>query len=227
MPNEINLTLKIYESLFQKDIKKSVSDIETFLTQIQLPTITDGNYAKDETDITADNLFVALKSKPNNKSPGNDGLSKGFYEALWEDIKDAFIINSIKEAKIKGSLGISQRQAVIKLLEKKDQDKRFIKNWRPTCCSMSVQKYYWIPSQQILKPILPSLISSNWTAYVEKRCINESGRLISHIIETCSNENIPRFLVTMDLEKDFNSLDHDFSLCVLKKIGFGDTLSRE
>ena len=31
MPNQINLTLKsFYESLFQKDIKKSVSDIETF-----------------------------------------------------------------------------------------------------------------------------------------------------------------------------------------------------
>ena len=31
MPNEINLTLKrFYENLFQKDVKKSVSDIETF-----------------------------------------------------------------------------------------------------------------------------------------------------------------------------------------------------
>ena len=31
MPNQINLTLKsFYESLFRKDIKKSVSDIETF-----------------------------------------------------------------------------------------------------------------------------------------------------------------------------------------------------
>ena len=40
---------------------------------------------------TKDKLFVALKSMPNNKSPGNDGLSKGFYEAYWEDIKDVFI----------------------------------------------------------------------------------------------------------------------------------------
>ena len=66
----------------------------------------------------------------NNKSPGNDGLFQEFYEAFWEVIKDVFI-NLLKEAKIKGSLSISQRQVVIKLLEKKDQDKRFIKNWRP------------------------------------------------------------------------------------------------
>ena len=33
--------------------------------------------------------------------------------------------------KIEGSLSISQRQAVMKLLEKKDRDKRYTKNWRP------------------------------------------------------------------------------------------------
>ena len=50
IPNEINLTLKrFYENLFQKDIKKCVSDIENFLNQIQLPTIRGENYAKCET----------------------------------------------------------------------------------------------------------------------------------------------------------------------------------
>ena len=66
----------------------------------------------------------------NNKSISNDGLSKEFYEAFWEDIKNVFI-NSLKEAKIIGNLSISQRQVVIKVLEKKDRDKQFIKNWRP------------------------------------------------------------------------------------------------
>ena len=73
-----------------------------------------------------------------------------------------------------------------------------------------------------LRPILPSIISPNQTAYVEKRCISESGRFISDIIEICGNKNIPGFLVTMDLEKAFDSLDHDFLLRILKKFGFGD-----
>ena len=45
-------------------------------------------------------------------------------------MKDVFI-NSLKQAKLKDSFSISQRQAVAKLLEKKDQDKQFIENWRP------------------------------------------------------------------------------------------------
>ena len=40
-------------------------------------------------------------------------------------------VDSVIETKEKGHLSISQRQAIIKLIEKKDRDKRFIKNWRP------------------------------------------------------------------------------------------------
>ena len=33
---------------------------------------------------------------------------------------------------------------------------------------------------------------------------------------------MPGFLVTMNLKKAFDSFDHDFLLCVLKKFGFAD-----
>ena len=40
-------------------------------------------------------------------------------------------VDSVKEAQEIGHLRTSQRQAIIKLIEKKDRDKRFMKNWRP------------------------------------------------------------------------------------------------
>ena len=129
---------------------------------------------------------------PNNKYPRNVGLSTEFHEAFWEDIKDVFI-NSLKEGKIEGSLSISQRQAVIKLLEKKDRDKRFIKNRRPVSLLNVDTKILSKTFVAKLKPILLFIISSNQTAFVEKWCISESGRLISDIIEICGNENIPGF----------------------------------
>ena len=42
--------------------------------------------------------------------------------------------------------------------------------------------------------------------------------LVYHLLVT----NIPGFLLTMDLEKAFDSFEHDILLCALKKIGFGD-----
>ena len=41
-------------------------------------------------------------------------------------------------------------------------------------------------------------------------------------MEICDKENIPGYLVTMDLEKAFDFLDHDFLLCALN-FGFGDS----
>ena len=59
-----------------------------------------------------------------------------------------------------------------------------------------------------LKEVLPDLISSQQTAYVKNRHIGESGRLISDVKEITKRKNIEGFLVTMDIEKTFDSLDH-------------------
>ena len=57
-----------------------------------------------------------------------------------------------------------------------------------------------------------------------KKVIGESGTLISGIIEISGCFSITGFLVTMDIEKAFDSLDHSFLISVLKKFGFGKTL---
>ena len=54
----------------------------------------------------------------NNKSPGNDGLTKEFYESFWDDLKEIFV-NSVRETKEIWHLSTSQRQAIVKLIEKK------------------------------------------------------------------------------------------------------------
>ena len=73
-----------------------------------------------------------------------------------------------------------------------------------------------------MKNVLPELISSNPTVYVKNRFMSESGRLISDVIEMCDILDIPGYLVTMDIKKAFDSLDHDFLLFALKKFGFGE-----
>ena len=73
-----------------------------------------------------------------------------------------------------------------------------------------------------LKKVLPNLISPQQTAYVEKKFIGESGRLIANTIEITVILNKERFLVTTDIEKAFDSFDHTFLISVLKKVGFGN-----
>ena len=112
-------------------------------------------------------------------------------------------------------------ESVIKLIEKKDRDKRYIKNWRPISLLNVDTRILSKAILSKLKTVLPTLISSQQTAYVKNRFIGESGRLISDIIEISGCFNITGFLVTMDIEKAFDSLDHSFLISVLKKFGFG------
>ena len=47
--------------------------------------------------------------------------------------------------------------------------------------------------------------------------MDESVRLISDILETTKKLNIEGFIMTIDIEKAFDSLDHAFLFALLKK----------
>ena len=67
-----------------------------------------------------------------------------------------------------------------------------------------------------LKQVLPEIIYPNQSAYVKNQFIN--GRLTSDAIEICDVLDIPGYLVATDIEKAFDSLDHDFLLYFFKQI---------
>ena len=92
------------------------------MNEVSVPKLNYEDAIIYEGDLNELGLLKALKSMQNNKSPRNDGLTKEFYEKFWNEIKNLFM-NSIMEAREKKKLSTSQRQAVIKLIEKKERDK--------------------------------------------------------------------------------------------------------
>ena len=132
-------------------------------------------------------------------------------------------MNLLNQAKVSKKLVTSQRQAVIKLLEKEDKDKRLISNWRPISLLNVGYKIISKIFASRLKKVLPNLISSQQTAYVAQRCINESGRLISDLLSVAKKMKVKGYLVTIDIEKAFDSLSHTFLISVLEKCGFEKT----
>ena len=109
-------------------------------------------------------------------------IAKEFYEFFWDDIKNS-LSDAIKTSFISGELFTSQKQAVIKLIEKKDGDKRLIKNWRPISLLNIDTKLISKVIAIRLKKVLNNLISENQIIYLNNRFISEGSRLISDIIE--------------------------------------------
>ena len=112
-------------------------------------------------------MFKSLKSMENNKSPWNDGLSKEFYECFWDEIKKPFLA-SIHKAFLNEELSTSQKQAMIKLLEKKDKYKTFIKTWGPISVLNTDMKIMNKVLSASIKNLFLFLMSSNQTAYFKK-----------------------------------------------------------
>ena len=74
--------------------------------------------------------------------------------------------------------------------------------------------------------LISSLITSDQTANVPGRVIGKSRRLTSDLLEYSNIQDIPGHLVTVDIEKAFNSVAHTFLCSVLQKFGFGKSFIR-
>ena len=80
----------IYEHFFKKTICNSNSKIVSFLDNISLSVVINDFFNLCENDLTDDERLITLQSKQNNKTPGNDGWTKEFYETFWDEIKSFF-----------------------------------------------------------------------------------------------------------------------------------------
>ena len=106
-----------------------------------------------------------------------------------------------------GQLSTSQCQTIITLIEKKDKDKRLIKNWRPISLINVDAK---IASKAIatrMKNVLSNIVKYDQTAYVKGRYTGGSICLISDILEFTENNDVPGVLYSADFEKAFDSVE--------------------
>ena len=72
----------------------------------------------------------------------------------------------------------------------------------------------------MLKKLLPQNIHYDQTAYVQSRNIGESVRLIGDLIDRENKENLDDTFSAADIEKAFDSLEHNFLFATLKKFVF-------
>ena len=94
-----------------------------------------------------------------------------------------------------GLLTKSQRQAFITLIDKKDKDRAFIKNWRPiSLLNLDFKMLSKVLSLRLIK-VLPELISNTQSGYMKGRQISDAIRTIIDIMEYVKNEKIPAILV--------------------------------
>ena len=220
-PEEIMNELKaFYLSPYTRRSTKSESECLPYLCTVNIPKLAKSEKDSCEGRLTKKEIWEALNSKANNKSPGNDGLSEEFYVCFFNEIH-TYLLNTLNCSFSCGHMTSSRRQVMITLIEKKGKDKRLLKNWRPMSLINVGAKIASKASALRIRKVLSSLISSDQTAFVKGSYIGESVRLLNNILEYTDNNNIEAILFSGDFEKAFDSVDHTFLFATLIEFGFG------
>ena len=80
--------------------------MENFLTEVSIQKLFENQEKLCEENLTEKDLYNSFKSMQSNNSPGNDGLTKEFYETFWTELKKLFV-DFVSEGKEKGILSTS------------------------------------------------------------------------------------------------------------------------
>ena len=200
-------------------------DFNAFVEDIDTPQLSPEESMALESNLTLDELKNVLKSFQNNKSPGEDGFSKEFYETFF-DLIGIHLLNSYNEAFNNGQLSISQRRGVICLIPKDDSCLSELSDWRPlTLLNVDYKMLANVIGQRI-ETILSSLIHSDQTGFIKGRFIGQNVRLLNDIMEHTEAKNLPGILLFIDFRKAFDTIEWNFIHKCIELYNFGPNIRK-
>ncbi|KZS00774.1 Pol-like protein [Daphnia magna] len=183
--------------------------------------------------ITEDEVWNAIETMPQNKSPEIDGLPVEFYKKIWPWLKEAITImfNNTLDTE---ELSKTQTTGIITLLHK-GGSRKILSNRRPISLLCSNCKMLTKILTLRLKNILPYIIVQEQTGGLANRDISQNLTTYRKIIEWFSSQDTYKgsnlrekgvAIGSMDFEKPYNMVDHTFLYEVLLKMGFSEIFIR-
>ncbi len=214
--------MNFYKNLFSSK-NENFDKSSIFLNNKYIPTLGEFDRNACEGLITIDECKNVLSTFKRNKSPGNDGLTIEYYEYFWNDVKQ-ILVECLNYAYKHGELSTSQKQAIISLIHKKGKDRLLLKNWRPISLLNVDYKIATKVVAERIKKVLPFLIHSNQSGFVQDRYIGDTVRTVSDILDYTGVNNEPGILMMVDFEKAYDSLEWNFLFAALERYNFGKML---
>ena len=118
--NQKNIMAEIenfYSDLYASNDEEEVAD-PTFFQTPGIPKLTLDMKSACEGKLRVKECFDCLQSFENCKSPSEDGFTAEFYKTFWNS-EGHLLVDSLNYSYDHGELSNTQKQAVIKLIEKK------------------------------------------------------------------------------------------------------------
>uniref|UniRef100_A0A3Q3B436 Reverse transcriptase domain-containing protein n=1 Tax=Kryptolebias marmoratus TaxID=37003 RepID=A0A3Q3B436_KRYMA len=212
--------VEFYRSLYNSEQKENEELFGEFCHE--LPQVSEETNSELERPLGLQELHTALLGMQGQKSPGIDGLTVEFFKAYW-DILGKDLLDVFNESLDTGSLPLSCRRAVIALLPKKGnlQD---IKNWRPVSLLCTDYKILSKALAARLGKAMEQVIHRDQTYCVPGRSMVDNIYLIRDVLEVSGSLGLQTGLISLDQEKAFDRVEHDFLWKTMRGFGFSEGL---
>ncbi len=218
--NEILGSVKeFYAHLFKSE--GTQEEEKQFLLSKVKTKVTKEDKERCDTDLLDEEIEVAISQLNNGKSPGADGLTSEFYKAFKNTLTP--VLKEIYKAIYdKGEASQLMRVGMVKLIFKKRGDSADLKNYRTISMLNTDFKILAKVLANRLKKVLPEIITTNQAYSIIGREITDTVSNIRDKISYMIESKKEGYMVSIDLEKAFDRVEHDFLFELLEQFGFGD-----
>ena len=205
-----------YKKLYEKgNVNSSRTNSDFFLDKIS--KIDNPLVKKLDSPLTKNDLLNTLNTCA-DLAPGPDGIPYSIIKLAWNYFGD-LLLNSWNYAQEINELTHSHEESFLRLIPKDGKDPKILKNWRPITLSNCDFKIITKALSKRLTATIEKKICLNQTAYIPGRQITDNLHILQYAIQRSNQANISSSIVSLDAEKAFDSVEHNYIKKVLTKFG--------
>ncbi|GJS32565.1 RNA-directed DNA polymerase, eukaryota [Tanacetum coccineum] len=174
-----------------------------------------------ESNVTRDEIRLAVWSCGENKSPGPDGYSFEFFKKYWK-LVGPDLCEAVEYFFETGLFPKGCNSSFIALIPKV-ADAKLVNDFRPISLVGCVYKVVTKVLANRLSLVIADLVSDTQSAFVANRQILDGPFILNEIFHWCKRKRKQAMFFKVDFAKAYDSVRWDYLLDVLEAFGFGQT----